>query len=539
MAHYEEAFNRLDHCLKQRMNAFHTPALVMALTDQEKLVRLSALGLADLSMGTPAETGHLFAIGSIGKSFTGLAVLQACERRLLDLRAPVKAYLPWFEIRSRYEPITLHHLLTHSAGLPRGTDFTPDPVSEVYGLRELEAGFAPGTHFAYSDVGYKILGLVLEAVNGKPYAEVIREGILEPMEMCNTYAETTHTIRPRMAKGYRDLYDDRPTSITHPLEPADWVETNSGDGCIVSTAEDMAKFARMLLNGGKGPRGPLLSPSNFSNMLAPQIDDEGETYSYGLYLFEDDGYRVAGHGGDVPGYECYMWLDLDNGLGAVVLMTQPYTPRASFLALEYFRAAHLGMPLPETPPMPNFSHIRVPGDYAGEYTSETCTLRLVAENHYLYLMCQDQRVTLEERSYDCFYANHPEWERYLLRFERAKDGRVAAVSHGPNWLYNQNYEGPTRFASPAAWQAFTGHYRAHNPWSSNFRVFTRKGQLILSWPTGDEEVLSPLTADADCAQFRIGEEEYIPERLVFDQVVNGQALRAVRSGCAYYRFFTP
>lgn len=539
MGQYDEAFNRLDRCLKQRMNAFHTPALVMALTDQDKLVRLSALGLADLSVRTPAEPDHLFAIGSIGKAFTGLAVLQACEQNLLDLHAPVEVYLPWFEVKTRFEPITVHHLLTHSSGLPRGTDFTPDPASEVYGLRNLETGFAPGEHFSYSDVGYKTLGLILEAVTGKTYAQVIREGILEPLEMHNTYAETTHAIRPRMAKGYRDLYDDRPTSTTHPLEPADWVETNSGDGCIVSTAEDIAKFARMLLNEGNGPQGPLLSPANLSRLLTPQIEDEGESYSYGLYLFEDDGYRVAGHGGDVPGYECYMWIDLDNRLGALVLMTQPYTPRASFLALEYLRSAHLGMPLPETPPMPNFSHIRVPADYAGEYHSENCTLHLVAEKHHLYLMCDEQRVVLEERSYDCFYANHPEWDRYLLRFERTKDGRVSAVSHGPRWFYNQNYEGPTRFDTPLAWRAFTGHYRAHNPWSSNFRVFTRKGQLILSWPTGDEEVLKPLSSEADCAHFRIGEEEYIPERLSFDQVVEGRALRAVFSGCAYYRFFTP
>ncbi len=70
---------------------------------------------------------------------------------------------------------------------------------------------------------------------------------------------------------------------------------------------------------------------------------------------------------------------------------------------------------------------------------------------------------------------------------------------------------------------------------TKFRVFTRKGQLILCEPSGDEEILIPLGN----GRFRIGEDEYIPEQLSFDQVVASQALRVTRSGCPYYRFFTP
>ena len=535
MARYQEAFSQLDQCLKERMQAYHTPALVMALTGRDHLVRLAAYGCANLDVKTPVQEDHPFAIGSIGKSFTALAILQACEQGLLDLHAPVTTYLPWFEVRSKFAPVTSHHLLTHSAGLPRGTDFAPDPRSEVYALRDLEVGFAPGTHFSYSDVGYKALGLVLEAATGKSYARFIRENILAPLEMNDTYAETTSALRTRMPVGYRNLYDDRPSHPSHPLVPADWVETNSGDGCIVSTAGDMAKVARMLLNHGVGPHGPLLSPASFGRMFKPMIEDDGEVYSYGLYLFEDDGYRIAGHGGDVPGYESYMWLDLDNGMGAVVLMTQPSTPRASFLALEYLRAGYLGLPLPDRPPLPDFTHISLPEDYAGEYHSTSCSLTLEAKAHHLFLMCGDQRVALEARSMDNFYANHPDWDRYLLRFERGEDKKVHGVTYGPHWLYNQRWQGPTTFETPPDWQAYAGHYRAHDPWSTNFRVFPRKGQLILAWPTGDEEVLVPLGSGC----FRIGEEEYIPERLSFDQIVDGQALRAVRSGCPYYRFFTP
>lgn len=535
MSGYHDAFQRLDQCLHERMQAYQTPALAMTLTDRSHLFRLSLYGYANLEARTPLTPDHLFAIGSIGKTFTGVAVLRACEKGLLDLRAPVRDYLPWFEVKSAFGSIKLHHLLTHSSGLSLGSDFSPDPRAEIYALRDQEVGFSPGSRYYYSDTGYKVLGLVLQAVTGRSYATLIHDWILEPLEMHKTIAETTHAARPLMAAGYRRLYDDRPHHTSHPLVPAEWIETNSADGCILSTAEDMAKFARMLLNEGSGPNGPLLSRDSYLKMVSPMIEDEGEAYSYGLYLFEDEGYRHAGHGGDVPGYESYLWLDLDNSLGAVVLMTQPYTPRASFLALEYFRAAYLGYRLPDKTPLPDFTHISNPQEYAGVYHSEQCRLVLEAQGHQLLLICKEQRVVLEERETDSFYANHPAWDLYLLRFGRSPDGKVVEVFYGPYWFAGEKYQGPVSFETPAEWATYTGHYRSHDPWSTNFRVFIRKSQLVLSWPSGEEEILVSLGP----GYFRIGEDEYVPERLSFDQVVDGKALRATRSGCTYYRFFTP
>ena len=431
MPQFQEAFHQLDYCLFKRMNAFRNPALVMALTDRSRTIRTAAFGYANLETKELAQVNHLFAIGSIGKSFTALAVLQACESGLIDLRAPVTKYLPWFEVQSHYSPITIHHLLSHASGLPRGTDFAPDPRAEVYGLRDVQVGFAPGKHFAYSDLGYKVLGLVLESVTGLPYPEVIRRQILEPLDMYDTSPVTTSSLRPRMAAGYRLLYDDRPPSLSQPLVPADWVETNSGDGCIVSTGEDMAKFARMLLNEGFGPRARLISEESYRKMVSPRIEEDGETYGYGLYLFDDDGYQIAGHGGDVPGYESYMWLDLTNSLASITLMSTPHTPRASFLTLEYFRAAYLRFPPPDAPPLPDFTFIANPDPFAGTYHSESGSLCFEAQNHHLLLIDGEKRIILEARGAGSFHADHPDWDLYLLRFGRDQHEQVVEVTYGP------------------------------------------------------------------------------------------------------------
>jgi hypothetical protein len=107
------------------------------------------------------------------------------------------------------------------------------------------------------------------------------------------------------------------------------------------------------------------------------------------------------------------------------------------------------------------------------------------------------------------------------------------VHYGADSWYRAGYEIP-EVCRPEEWQAFAGHYRCHNPWTTNFRVVPRGADLLLVYPGGAEEKLLPLGSGA----FRVGSEDS-PETLTFDTIVEGEAWRANYSGCDYYRFFTP
>jgi CubicO group peptidase (beta-lactamase class C family) len=539
----QKAFEQLDQFVEQKMAATRTPGAAIALTDRENNLHVSTYGVADRETGIPVTPDTLFEIGSIGKSFTAVAVLQAHQAKLLDIQAAITDYLPWFQVRSAYDPITIHYLLTHSSGLIRGTEFSPDPRSMVWALRETDAAFPPGERCHYSDVGYKILGLVLQQVRGQSYTDVIQTHILDPLGMTASEPAISHAIRPRLATGYRHLYDDRPSHTSHPLVPVVWLETDSGDGSIASTAEDMAKYVRMLLNRGQGPHGPILSEEDYNRMTQPWIDGDywiWGHYGYGLYVFEEGGFAHVGHGGDMPGYEAYITADLDNGLGTVVLVTQPYPAGLIWGVVRQFRSAYLdgtasasAISSPADP-----ARVAKPADFAGTFRGGDKTLILTATGERLLLNLDAEQVTLEARGRDRFYVNHPEFDRYLLQFGRTDTSAAHAVVveafYGPDWYTNDRYSGQKVFEYPQAWHAFAGHYRSFNPWESNFRVIVRKGQLLLVWPAGDEETLIPLAP----AEFRVGE-DFSPERLRFDQVVNGQALRANLSNCDYYRCFTP
>ena len=537
MPDFQEVFNQLDQYVTQRMQVTRTPGMMLALFDQEKCCRVSSYGLADLEAQTSVTPDTLFLIGSITKSFTAVAVVQAVEVGLLDLYAPVTDYLPWFCVPSQYAPITLHNLLTHSAGIVTIIDQSPDARGAVWALRETVAAWPPGTHFYYSDAGYQVLGLVLEEVMGQPFQHIIQSGIFDPLEMTKSEAALTHAMRPHLAKSYRYLYDDRPYHRSHPLVPVTWVETNAGDCCIASTATDMAKYGRMLLNHGQGSNGTLLSKASHDLLTRYPIKTGWCCYGYGLEIHQYENFLHIGHGGEMPGYEAVMMMDTDNELGVVLLSTQPSISvrNLGWNVLSLWRRIHLGQSLSSNDwSSPDPSHVENASDFAGTYRNEDKTLVLTAEDKHLVLNHQGTPIVLEKRGNDCFYVNHPDFDCFLLRFGRAETSDITEACHGANWYISEKHTGSKAFDSPAEWSAYPGHYRAHNPWQTNFRVILRKGTLWLVWPDGDEEALTAL----EDGTFRIGD-DISPERLRFKQIINGKALRANLSVCDYYRFFTP
>jgi CubicO group peptidase (beta-lactamase class C family) len=535
MADYEEAFARLDAFIIQAMEARGTPGVAVGLTDRERLLRVATYGYADLAARTPVTPDTLFEIGSIGKSFTSIAIQQAREAGLIDLHAPVTDYLPWFAVQSEYAPITIHHLLSHTAGIIEGTDFAPDPRAEVWALRETETGSPPGTYFHYSNVGYKALGLILERLLGDHYPAILRSRILAPLGMDATDPSITHETRHRLAVGYARWYDDRPGHFRDPLVPATWLETDSADGSLASTPADMAAYARLLLNRGQGPRGRLFSEESFTLMTQGVIKawDDLE-YGYGLVREEVEGHTYIGHEGDMVGYVASLLTDQDAGLGVVVLVNGPaYNNEMARFALQLLRAAREGQELPAVPSLPDPAQIENAADYAGTYRAGDKTITLAAEGDRLVLHDGAEAIPIEQRFPDHFYVPHPAWVRALLTFGRHAE-QVVEAFHGNDWYTGEHYSGPDTFDSPPEWAAYVGHYRAYNPWFSNFRVLARKGQLLLSRPYGDEP-LTPLAGGG----FRVGEDAESPERLRFGAVVDGQALHAHRSGADFYRFFTP
>jgi CubicO group peptidase (beta-lactamase class C family) len=307
-----------------------TPGLSLAVVDRDGLALTQTFGVADVASGTRVTPEHLFETGSIGKSFTAVALLQLADEGQVDLQAPVTEYLPWFSVRSEHEPITLHHLLSHTAGISSGIDFAPAGPIQVWNLRESVATTTPGTNFHYSNLGYKVLGEVLRAVTGKGYGPTIQSRILNPLGLVDSTPTITSDMRHRLAIGYGPLFDDRPWWPGQPLAPATWLETDTADGCLAMTAADLATYLQMLLGRGAVGRRRVLSEEGYARLTQRAIPTDeppaDSWYGYGIVTGPVDGRERIGHGGGMVGYFSGMIGDVESGVGVVALVNGPGSP---------------------------------------------------------------------------------------------------------------------------------------------------------------------------------------------------------------------
>ena len=509
---------------------FAGPGIQVGLTDRGRT--LGTLTLGEASRGVALTPEHLFPIASVSKSFTAALVMQEREAEGIDLVAPVQAYLPWFRPPSPFSPMTVHHLLSHSSGLAIGQEATGEGVNELLQLASQEPGFEPGERLWYSNAGYKALGLILEAVSGRPWFELARDRILEPLGMHATEPTTTDAIRPRVAPGHVSPFGDRPWHSSYGLVEAPWYESGTADGTICSTATEMCAYLRMWLARGAG----VMSEESFDLMTAPHAHDPDDDvdYGYGLWSRDVGGARQVGHSGSFVGHTAFMTFDPIAGFGAVVLTngTSEWGLRRDLLAfaLATAEASAAGEELPSIPGPRTLATVDAADVYAGSFGP----VAVVAEGRGLVAEVGGEAAPLEIAGADAFASPSPSLARFPLRFKR-EGGVVVALTHGTEWHPREGHVA-TEVATPdPAWESLIGHYRGYGLNVIDVRVLVRRSRLRLTdAQAGTDDELVPLPDGS----FRIGTEPWRPDRIRLDTEIGGRATRAVMDGAPLYRTFT-
>ncbi|MFN2411458.1 MAG: serine hydrolase domain-containing protein, partial [Pyrinomonadaceae bacterium] len=242
-AKYRGAYEVLDGFVKQYMREMNSPGMTTVLANRDGVLRSASYGFSDLERGLKVKPEHLFHIGSISKSFTAIVILQLREEGKIDLHKPILAYLPWLKIETKFAPINVHHLLTHSAGLPGNVPiFLSDPAAKH------TAAYAPGEHFHYCNLGYDMLGKLISTLDKRTYGESIRKRILGPLGMNATEPIINSDIRDRTARNYFAYHDDRPYLRDGKLAEAPQLIFEKGSGSIASTPKDMGLYISMIAN---------------------------------------------------------------------------------------------------------------------------------------------------------------------------------------------------------------------------------------------------------------------------------------------------
>jgi CubicO group peptidase (beta-lactamase class C family) len=535
---------RLDSYIAAYMPAMNAPGMTLGLTDTNRTLRTAGYGFANVDQRVPVSVDHLFEIGSITKSFVALVMLQLREEGKLDLQKPVLEYLPGLPIYAEFGPITVHHLLTHTSGLPDNLSvFASDPSAR------LVQGYKPGEHFHYCNAGFGILGLLAAKLDGRPWRKCVEARILEPLEMSSTTGVITTASRGRSATGYEPFWDDQEYPRQGKLAPAPNLVMDDTAGCIASTPGDMARYLRMLLNRGQGPKGRIVSAENFALMATPHIKAEEfsptASYGYGIAVDTLEGHKILRHTGGMVAFASSIHVDLDGGVAAFASINamQGYRPIAvTEYAVRLLRASHEAKALPVLPPIADPLDVDNAADYAGTFTAgDGRKLVFAAEGKRLSLIDGGQAIPLQHAGGDRFLSTVAgRFAEHTLRFGR-KDEKaespaqpdakkpeppVVEVTYGGDWYVNAAYSGPRSFPVPEEYAAYVGRYRSDNAWGGDFQVYVLKGQLVMSGILLDQ---------IGGRLFRAGEESWTPETAEFLHVFEGKARLVRFAGAEFWR----
>ncbi len=284
---------QIDHYMQRIAARGFSGALLVAKGN--KVVLAKGYGLSDRERNLPVTQRTVFTVGSITKQFTATAVLKLQEQGKLNVHDPLTRYFP--NVPPDKAAMTLHHLLTHTAGFPDaiGDDFEPIDREEFVSLAlRTPLLFPPGQRYHYSNVGYSLLGALIEQLSGQSYEQFLREWLFLPAGMTDTGYVLPRWEEERLAHGYRGRRDwgtlrDRPWASDGPY----WhLRANGG---ILSTVTDLYKW-HVALEGGR------ILPDTLRQLLyRPYVREGPEAdsfYGYGWALFTTPrGTRLVAHNG--------------------------------------------------------------------------------------------------------------------------------------------------------------------------------------------------------------------------------------------------
>ncbi len=281
---------------------FNGSALV---AEKGKVIYKKGFGLADMEWNIPNQPDTKHRLGSITKQFTSMLIMQLVEQGKLKLDVPISTYLPDYPKKTG-DVITIHHLLTHTSGIPNMTSFpgflknvsrnTYSPVELVNMSADSTLEFKPGERFAYSNSGYLLLGYIIEKVTGKSYEQVLQEKIFTPLKMNNTGYDHHGTLLKNRARGYEK-------NGRHYVN-ANFIDMSvpHAAGAMYSTVEDLYLWDQALYTN------QLLRKENMELLFTKHIPSGGSHYGYGWGIGEiplgNTAAKIAtvGHGGGINGF---------------------------------------------------------------------------------------------------------------------------------------------------------------------------------------------------------------------------------------------
>jgi len=323
----QSSFQDVEKYIVNQLIENKIPGIACCVVKDNRMIWSGAYGWANIEKGIPMSIDGIMNIASISKTFTATAVMQLWEKEMVRLDTDINIYLP-FPVRNPHHPelpITVSHLLTHTSSIVDGDYYDAsysdgDPVisledwitsylqtgGQFYNEEQNFLQDEPGSLHEYSNVGYGLLGYLVERISGMPFNEYCRLHIQEPLGMINS--------------GWFISEIDTPNHIT-PYEFADankalelYSFPNYPDGLLRTSVRELSFFLLAIMNGGKCHQVRILEKSTLKEMLQPVVEmDDGQGLCWHQIKFE----ALWGHSGGDPGVATYMFFNPRTRTGVI------------------------------------------------------------------------------------------------------------------------------------------------------------------------------------------------------------------------------
>lgn len=354
----------LDQVLGKQLAKQHIPGATISVVKNGRLFFAKGYGFADLQHHIPVHAATtLFRIGSVSKLFTWTAVMQLVEQGKLDLHTNVNRYLKSFQIPATYpQPITLAHLLTHTAGFEDAaigyyarTPQELEPLGTWLATHIPARVRPPGKLASYSNYGADLAGYIVEQVSGLPFDQYIEEKIFAPLDMTHsTFRQPVPArLQPFLSQGY--LYSNG----VNRAAPFTFMQ-DAPDGAMSSTATDMANFMLAHLQNGRFDNQQILQEATTREMRQRQFTSDMRLpgVDYGFYEMHINQLHLIAHGGDIEAFHSLLALLPAQHMGLFVSYNSSSGAGVPHELLQAFLDHYFPAPRPQTqttPPLAGFA----------------------------------------------------------------------------------------------------------------------------------------------------------------------------------------
>ncbi len=525
-----KALSTLADYVDQHRSDWGLPGVTACVVDNSGFSGIIHAGLADVERDIRVSPDHLFQVGSITKMMTALAAWSLIDEGKLSPEMRLSTLLPELSVRDG-EAITLKHLLDHTSGLPRGA-----PVILDGGLW---SGFAPGSRWAYCNLGYKLAGMIVAKADGRLFPESVEARVLRPLGMNASVGAMREIDRNRYARGYQPALLDRPAMRPGQRSAAPWVNYDGASGCVGATASDMTLFLKFLIDLSNGKGGPVFSNETAKRFLRDPADapgwSEGTKYGNGLAHITQNERAYLHHTGGMVSFSSSLHVDRDAGVAAFasgnVHYATNYRPRdITLYACQLLQSAQDGTDTPK--PNPTKPIVKNPEQFEGIYTAQNGdAFEITADGDQIEMNRNGQKTKMQMIGDKHFACAEEAFETTGLQFD-VEDESVKRVWAGSVEYVKDPLSGYMPEPS-AALRALEGRYENDDRWSLPIRVFARGDKLVMK----NANYVSTLT-QLDNGDWRPGDKEWWPDWVRFDGMVGDQAHRLLASGVPFYRRFS-